>query len=119
MFVALEVACQMVEGLGPIVEKIRRRDPKLADQIRRASASVALNIAEGRERVGRDREHLFRIASGSRAETEVALRVAIAYAGATREELRATTERLHHLRGLLWGLTRDRASARHYQSSIS
>jgi four helix bundle protein len=69
---------------------------------------VVLNIAEGRERVGRDRLHLFRIANGSRAETEAGLRVAMAFAGIREAQVAATNARLHHLRGLLWGLTRGR-----------
>jgi four helix bundle protein len=108
MFVALEVAYQMVEELGPIVKRIAEVDPKLADQVRRAGTSVVLNIAEGRERVGRDRIHLFRIANGSRAETEAGLRVARAFAGIGPGEIAAASACLHHLRGLLWGLTRAR-----------
>jgi four helix bundle protein len=47
----------------------------LADQARRAAASIPLNIAEASGRTGKDRSHHFRIAYGSAQETAVALQL--------------------------------------------
>jgi hypothetical protein len=41
------VFLEMVRGVRPCVEKIGRFDADLARQLRKASASVALNVAEG------------------------------------------------------------------------
>jgi four helix bundle protein len=51
----------------------------LAWLIRRATNSVALNVAEGRRRVGGDRLHLWRIAAGSADEVVAALKAAIGW----------------------------------------
>ena len=41
------VAIQCCVVVGPVANQIARRDAALADQLRRAMASVALNISEG------------------------------------------------------------------------
>ena len=105
-FVALEVATELIGGLGEVVPRIETRDRSLADQIRRAASSIALNIAEGGERSGRDRKHCFRIASGSAEEVRAALGVAAAWGYTTTKALEPSYERLHRLRGLLYGLVK-------------
>jgi four helix bundle protein len=47
----------------------------LKDQVQRASASVVLNIAEGRLHQGKSRTHHYRIAFGSIGEVVAALQV--------------------------------------------
>lgn len=86
-FHAVDVSLLLIEQLRPVIAKIARRDRSLADQIRRASSGVPLQLAEGAERVGRDRLHLFRVALGSSRETAVALRVAVAAGHVTDAEL--------------------------------
>ena len=105
-FVALEVALEMVKGLGETIRRIEARDRGLGDQVKRAASSVALNLAEGAERAGRDRKHAFRVASGSAAEVRAALRIAVAWGYVPAESLAVTQARLHRLGGLLYGLTR-------------
>ena len=78
-FVALEVSLELVAALAPLVRALRSSDPDLARQIRRAGASVPLNISEANSRRGRDRAHLFRVASGSAREVIAALRIALAF----------------------------------------
>jgi hypothetical protein len=60
-FLAMEEAFEMVRQLREPLEAISRRDGDLANQLRRAAASVPLNLAEAGRRVGRDRFHQFRL----------------------------------------------------------
>jgi four helix bundle protein len=105
-FVALETAVALIEGLGEVVKRIEARDRSLADQMQRAANSIALNIAEGAERRGRDRAHSFRVASGSAAELRTALRVAVAWRHVPADSIEPALDHLYRLRGLLYGLTR-------------
>jgi len=96
----------LVAELNQILPRIRARDADLAKQIRRAASSVALNVAEGRKRVGADRLHLFRIAAGSAAEVGAALDVAELWGYiATPTRARQILDRLG---GLFWGLLHAR-----------
>ena len=61
MFDALNVALALISLLRRILAKIAAKDPDLARQIRKAASSIPLNLAEGRERAGRDRVHHYRI----------------------------------------------------------
>ena len=54
-------------------------DAGLLDQMRRAAASIAENLAEGRGRLGRERAQLWRYAFGSAEELEATLQVAEAF----------------------------------------
>jgi four helix bundle protein len=77
-FDALSVALELVRLLQPLVRRIRSCNRSLADQLSRASQSTCLNLSEGRRRAGRDRQHLFAVASGSNDEARTALEVAVA-----------------------------------------
>ena len=107
-FDTLTVAIELARSLREPLEHLSRRDRALADQARRAATSVALNVAEARKREGKDRGFLFRIAGGSAAEVEAALKVAEAWGyldGASLAEARALLDRLG---ALLWRLTHPR-----------
>ena len=106
MFIAENVAVEIIFALKPVVETLERRDRSLADQARRAATSIALNVAEGGRRRGKDRVHLFRIAAGSAAELRVALRVAQAWGYVEASRLVQAQALLDRELGLLWGLTR-------------
>jgi four helix bundle protein len=67
----------LLRALAPLLDRITAADPKLADQLRRAATSTALNIAEANRRAGRDRRNRFRIALGSAAEVGAALDAAV------------------------------------------
>ena len=75
MFIARQVSLEVIRGLRAIVETLERADRSLADQVRRAASSAALNVAEGAKRAGKDRFHFYRIAAGSCAEVRAALAV--------------------------------------------
>ena len=79
MFDALEVSLEMIRELRGSLSEIRTRDRDLYLQMRRAAASIALNLAEGRARAGKDRIHHWRIARGCAEELLAALRVAEAF----------------------------------------
>ena len=68
--VALEISLDVIRSLRHTIAPLRRSDPRLYDQIRRASSSVALNLAEGRRRIGADRKHFWRTAAGSADEVQ-------------------------------------------------
>jgi four helix bundle protein len=108
-FVALENAGQLIELLSDLVPSIARRDGALGDQLRRAGSSVLLNIAEGNRRVGKDRQHFFRVAAGSAAEVQAVLKVAVSWRYIERTEIVEVGACLDRQLALLWGLTRRRA----------
>jgi four helix bundle protein len=81
-----------------------RRDPSLAQQLRRAAASVPLNLGEGR-RTGKDRLHLWRVAAGSADEVAASLRVAEAFGHLDRASVDHALGLCDRLLAMLWRLT--------------
>ncbi|MBI3071697.1 MAG: four helix bundle protein [Deltaproteobacteria bacterium] len=76
-FIALDVAFEFAHQLAPVLITLRRRDRNLEDQLRRATASVVLNISEGDGKSSlRDQARFFEIARGSCREARAALRLA-------------------------------------------
>ena len=69
----------MLERLTIEIAAIERHDADLARQLRRASASVTLNIAEGSYARGRNRKALYSVALGSAKEVRACLDVAKAF----------------------------------------
>ncbi len=86
-FEAFEISLAVIRAVRPLVARIRLHDADLADQVRRASSSVSLNLAEGSRRHGRDRTHHWRVAAGSADETRAGLLVAEANGYLAMEEL--------------------------------
>jgi len=78
-FQVLDVAIEAIKVLAPVVAHIRRHDRDLAEQLRTALSSVALNAAEGNRSQGGHRIARFSTAAGSNAESRAALRVAVAW----------------------------------------
>jgi len=101
-FDALRVAVEFVAAVGPVVAQVRRRDRSLADQLARAAQSTALNLAEGRRRVGKDRAHFFRIAGGSNDEARTALQIAEAWGYVVHD--RVVAELSDRLAAMTWRL---------------
>ena len=104
-FIALERAMQIVESLPRVERLIRRHSAQLADQIERASGSIAANLGEGNRRRGRDRLHFFRIAAGSAEETRVHLRVAIARGWITDRDATVPLDLIDQELAMLWRIT--------------
>lgn len=86
-FEAYDMALQIAKELVPILAEIRKRDTDLWDQAYRAAKSMALNVAEGGRREGKDRGYHFRISAGSAQELRMALELAEAFALVERGSL--------------------------------
>ncbi len=73
------VAIQCCAEVGRIASQVARKDAALADQLRRAMASVALNISEGSGSQGKNRNARYFNALGNAREVGTALEVAVAF----------------------------------------
>jgi len=100
-----EVIVLFLGNLKPLIEQIARHDRDLADQARRAGASVALNAAEGSGARGGNRGARYASALGSAREVRACLHVARAfgYIDVLPEEAMA---RLDHVVGTLVKVSR-------------
>ncbi len=74
-----EVAVDMVRGLRAPLVLIDGADRDLGRQVRRAAASVVLNMGEGSGSSGGTRRERYRSALGSLRQAEAALTVAVAF----------------------------------------
>ncbi|MEM9489504.1 MAG: four helix bundle protein [Myxococcota bacterium] len=104
-FYALEHSLDFIRLLRPLIRILERHDKSLAKQLRDAASSVALNLAEGRRRVGKDRAHLWRIAAGSADEARTCLHVAEAWGYLAEDDSREALEPLDRVLAITWRLT--------------
>ena len=103
-FEAYDLSLTLVRSLREPLRRLRSQDGDLARQLRRAAASVPLNLSEGSRRLGKDRTHHFRIAAGSADEIRACLQVseALGYLAVPEQllelldRLLAMTYRLSH-----------------------
>ena len=86
---------EAIKAMQPLLGNIRRQDAKLADQLRRASQSMHLNIAEAQGVRDGNRRLRFLTAFGSCQETMAALELAEVF-GYTEDssELRGQFDRV-------------------------
>jgi four helix bundle protein len=103
-FVAHELALRAAVMVFALVENTPRTSTDLADQARRAAASVALNLAEGAGRAGKDRLYHFRIAYGSLRETDTAVRLLIDIGAVAPREGWEAMALLDRIGALVWKL---------------
>jgi four helix bundle protein len=73
-----DTVLRVVGALRPVMVQIEAHDRDLARQLRRAAASVALNLSEGSGSSGGTRRERYRNALGSARETGACLDVAVA-----------------------------------------
>ena len=88
MWVIQEIAVDMIRELRRPLAEIEKADRDLGKQLRRAAASVVLNMGEGSGSTGGTRRERYRNALGSLSEVEACLSVGEAFgyiAGGTEE----------------------------------
>lgn len=105
MFDVYEVSLELARSLRPQLPRLRSCDSALATQLMRALASVPLNLSEGRRRAGKDRRHLFRVASGSAAEAKACLDLAEAFGYLEPAALTTVRELLDRVQAMTWRLS--------------
>jgi four helix bundle protein len=98
------VVLSVLEKLQPALRRIELKDRDLARQLRRCSASVALNLAEGMYSRGRNREARYHTALGSARETLACVEVAVVCGYLTKDA--ELYDRLDRVVGTLVKLTR-------------
>lgn len=81
------VVLEVLRSLQPVLQHIERRDRDLARQLRRSSASIALNLAEGMYSRGGNRTARYHSALGSARETLACLEVADAFGYIARDHV--------------------------------
>ncbi len=99
----LRIYSTITELLGllrPVITEIERHDRDLGRQLRRAGASIALNVAEGSGSRGGTRTERYRNALGSARETGACLDVAEAFGYVQRIDAHVR-DRLDHVRATL------------------
>lgn len=94
------IVLQVIHQLRPVLTVIERKDKDLGRQLRRASASIALNVAEGMYSRGKNRGARYHTALGSARETLACLEVATAF-GYTGPLDAALHARMHQVIGTL------------------
>jgi four helix bundle protein len=102
-----ELTIELVTVLKPLVPRIRRHDRSLADQMVRATSSIALNIAEAQYSDPGTRKARFHSAAGSANETRAALRVAVAWGYFAEPEAKHAAALLERIVPMLWKLARS------------
>ena len=107
-FRTYHVALEAMHQVAGCLARIRRQDRDLEKQLRRATQSVVLNIAEANYRRGQDRAHHFRIAAGSAAEVQAALDIAAAWGYLPAGQAAAPRATLDQVLGMLHRLTEGR-----------
>jgi four helix bundle protein len=100
-FQVLDVAIEAITVLAPVVARIRRHDRDLAEQLRTALSSVALNAAESNRSQGGHRIARFSTAAGSNAESRAALRVAVAWGHVRPQHIEAGEALLDRVAAML------------------
>jgi four helix bundle protein len=108
VFIALKVSIEVVRALREVVEQLATRDRDLADQIRRAASSAALNVAEGSKRAGKDQAHHCRIAAGSAAEVRAAIAIGAAWGYLDQARYQALEALLDRQAALLYRIAQRR-----------
>jgi four helix bundle protein len=103
-FIALEFSLDAIRTVRPALPRLKEADSDLARQLRRALASSALNLGEGRRRRGQDRKYHYSVAAGSAEESVTCLRVAEAFGYLQLEEVQDVLAILDQGLAILWRL---------------
>jgi four helix bundle protein len=102
-FLALDLSLDLIRGLRPTIELLRRKSPRLRRQLENSLAGIVQNVCEGSGRSGGDRPALYRYALGSLREVNGILLAAVAFGWLPEAPLAPERDRLG---GILFGLQR-------------
>ena len=101
-----QAAVSFVEIAFRLIDRLPRGHATLADQFRRASISVPLNIAEAAGKAHAERSHFHRIARGSAMECGAILDVVRILRIAPNQEIDGGKERLVRIVSMLTRMCR-------------
>ncbi len=104
-----ETALEMVRSVAEVVRSVERRDADLARQMRRALASVPLNIAEAEGVRGGNQRLRFETALGSAREVRACVDVAVAFGYVDVGAHDELNDRIDHVVATLFKLARRRS----------
>ena len=104
MFEAKELAKTIVKEIVPVLAVLKKRDAEMWDQAYRAAKSMALNVAEGGKRTGKDRNYHFSVSAGSADELKTALEVAEAFGHISAESIAPALALIDREHAILWRL---------------
>ena len=102
------VALAMVKSVYALSRKVQRHDPDLARQMKKASSSVVLNMAEGWHSRGGNRTVRFESSMTEARETVSCLDVSVAVGYLSTHEVAVDLDRLDHIVATLWKLSKPR-----------
>jgi four helix bundle protein len=105
-----EVSLQVVSDVCRLAGRVQRYDKDLAQQMRRACASVPLNMQEGLYSRGGTQIARFHDAMGSARETMACLHVCIAARYIDRSAVVETLDRIDHVVAGLYRLCHKRSA---------
>lgn len=98
------LALEVIVRIRPLVARIARHDRSLADQLRRALSSVALNVAEAEYSDPGTQRARFHTATGSASEARSAVAVAVAWGYVAEAEVADALALLDRVVAMLWRL---------------
>ncbi len=105
-FQCYQLSLGAVRMVRPLIERIEGHDRDLGRQLRRCVSSVPLNVAEGSESAGRNRQARYANAMGSARESRACLETAEALGYLVAEDLPEAVDRLDHIVAILFKLCR-------------
>ncbi len=105
-FQCYQLCLGAVRMVRPLIERIEVHDRDLGRQLRRCLTSVPLNVAEGSESAGRNRQARYANAMGSARESRACLETAEALGYLVSVDLPNAVDRLDHIVAILFKLCR-------------